>query len=266
MNLKRDIQYVERESGPLALDLYLPDDRPEPTPVVIWIHGGAFRHGSRADVGPARRQVERGYAVASVDYRLSGTATFPAQIRDCKAAVRWVRANAGAYALDADRIAAWGASAGGHLAALVGTTGDDASFGEPDDYPDHSAAVRAVCDYFGPTDFLSMNEAGSEQDHEAPDSPESELIGGPIHEHPDRVERADPATYVDGDEPPFLIVHGSEDPIVPHDQSVSLRDALRDAGSPVSLHTVAGAGHGGFEDPDVDRLVDDFFDEQIGRE
>lgn len=264
--MKRGIKYVERNSGPLALDLYLPADRAEPTPVIVWIHGGAFRHGSRADVGPARRQVERGYAVASIDYRLSGTATFPAQVRDCKVAVRWVRASAEKHGLAPDRIAAWGASAGGHLAALVGTTGDDVAFGDPGPYAEHSAAVQAVCDYFGPTDFLAMNAAGSDQDHEAPDSPESELLGGPIREHPERVERADPATYVDGDEPPFLLVHGSEDPIVPHEQSIYLRTALRDAGSSVRLHTVGGAGHGGFEDSETDRLVDDFLDRHLRRE
>ncbi|GAA0307475.1 hypothetical protein GCM10009066_21430 [Halarchaeum salinum] len=115
----------------------------------------------------------------------------------------------------------------------------------------YSTRVRAVCDYFGPTDFLVMNEQGSEQDHDTPDSLESQLIGGPIQAHPDAVARADLITYIEGDEPPLCIVHGAADPIVPHAQSVHLRDALNDVGVPVSLYTVEGAGHGGFEDPTV---------------
>jgi acetyl esterase/lipase len=259
---EKDIVYVRYGAIEPKLDVYLPETRSGKLPVVMWIHGGGWRQGSK-DKTPAARLTRRGYAVVSVQYRLSGVAKFPAQIHDCKAAVRWVRANAGRYGFDADRIAAWGASAGGHLVALLGTSGDAKEL-EGEGHPGFSSRVQAVVDFFGPTDFLRMNSGfrdGVEGkiDHDAADSPESLLVGGPIGQHRDKVAAANPITYVSRSAPPFLIMHGDRDPLVPLEQSELLRDALQKAGVPVTMQVVKGAGHG-FSGPNIDAAVDEFLD------
>jgi acetyl esterase/lipase len=259
MTVLRDIEYVPGGHERQKLDLYLPRqaDPNGPRPLLVWIHGGAWQAGSK-DRPQALRFVARGYAVASINYRLSQHARFPAQIEDCKAALRWLRANAGPHGYDPNRIGVWGASAGGHLVALLGTTGDVKEF---DVGPNAgvTSRVQAVCDFFGPTDFSKMSSFPSTMKHDAPNSPESRLIGGPIQENPDKVQRANPITYVTKDDPPFLIVHGDKDPLVPHNQSEILYDALKKAGVETTLYTVQGGGHGGFQDPQVDVLVTQFF-------
>ncbi len=253
----RDIPYVTNGHERQTLDLYLPESGTR-LPLIIWIHGGAFRVGSKEQHVPVEYLAE-GYAVASINYRLSQHATFPAQIVDAKAAVRWLRANAKGCRLDADRFAAWGESAGGHLAAMLGTAGGVTEF-EQGEHLDVSSRVQAVVDHFGPTDFLQM-DAHRVPDgmlHDPADSPESQLVGGPIQENRDKATRANPITYVNGDEPPFLIIHGDKDPLVPHHQSELLRAALEKAGTPVSFYIVPGGGHGGFTDPKVRELTKAF--------
>ncbi|MFB6152182.1 MAG: alpha/beta hydrolase fold domain-containing protein [Haloarculaceae archaeon] len=261
MHEHSDLQYAERESGALALDLYVPN-RESAAPLVVSIHGGGWQSGDRTHTGDTLRLVDRGYAIASVSYRLTDAATFPAQVRDCRAAVRWLRAHAGEYGLDSDRVAAWGWSAGAHLAALLGTA-PGADFGGPDVHPDESHRVDAVVDFFGPTDLLAMGDQESDLDHAAADSPEGKLVGGPVPERADRARRASPLTHVDGTEPPFLVVHGSADRVVPREQSDLLVSALADADVPVTYHVVAGGGHGGFDDPGVPALVDGFLDRHV---
>jgi acetyl esterase/lipase len=146
----RDLEYARAGEKSLLLDLYLPEKSRHSLPLIIWIHGGAWTGGDKADC-PARRLLQRGYAVASINYRLSNEAIFPAQIEDCKAAIRWLRAHAKQYGLDADHFGAWGSSAGGHLVALLGTTGDLKQFDKGDNL-DFSSRVQAVCDFYGPTD------------------------------------------------------------------------------------------------------------------
>jgi len=250
--------YAERESGPLKLDLYTPDGE-GPHPLLVRIHGGAWLEGGREWVRDALRQVERGYAVASIDYRLTDVATHPAQIRDCRAAVRWLRANAGTYALDADTVAVTGDSAGGHLACLLGTA-PDAAFGPAEVCPEASHRVDAVVAFYPPTHLPTIHEGQSEVDHAVSDSPESKLVGGPVLENPDVARAASPTTYVDGDEPPFLVVHGGADTVVPVEQSARLVTALAEADRDVTYRVVAGGGHGDFDDPAVRTLVDDFLD------
>ncbi len=203
-------------------------------------------------------------AVASLDYRLSQDARFPAQIEDCKAAVRWLRANAVKYGLDPERFAAWGASAGGHLAAMLGTTGDVKRFDVGENL-DQSSRVQAVVDYFGPTDFLQMDahRLPNGQVHDAADSPESQLIGGPIQENKEKTALASPIVYVSPDDPPFLIVHGDADPLVPHHQSEILAAALAEAGILPDFHTVKGGGHGGFKDPAVPAMTRNFLNKNL---
>ncbi len=219
VNVLRDLAYVPGGHERQKLDLYLPTeaDPNGPRPLLVWVHGGAWLGGSKNPC-PAARFAKEGYAVASVNYRLSQHALFPAQIQDCKAAIRWLRANAGSYGYDPNRIGVWGASAGGHLVALLGTAGDVNEF---DVGPNQSvpSRVQAVCDFFGPTDFTKMSGFWSTMKHDAPDAPESKLIGGPIQENPPKAQKANPITYVTKDDPPFLIVHGDKDPLVPHNQS-----------------------------------------------
>jgi acetyl esterase/lipase len=258
----RDVAYVPGGHERQRLDLYVPAGGAN-LPLIINVHGGAFRMGSKEDGVPVEYLTE-GYAVASINYRLSQHATFPAQIEDCKAAVRWLRANAGEYGLDPDRFAAWGASAGGHLAAMLGTTSDTPEFAVGPNL-DASSRVQAVVDYFGPTDFLQMDahRLPNGQVHDGADSPESRLVGGAIQENRERTVRANPITYVTAGDPPFLICHGDQDPLVPHHQSELLKAALEQAGVPVTFYTVRGAGHGGFNDPKVSELTREFLARQL---
>ncbi len=263
MTVRRDIAYVPGGHERQKLDLYLPQqaDPSGKRPLLVWVHGGAWLGGNKNNP-PALRFVEKGYAVASINYRLSQHALFPAQIEDCKAAIRWLRANAGTYGYDPNRIGVWGASAGGHLVALLGTTGDVKEF---DVGPNAgvSSRVQAVCDFFGPTDFTKMSSFPSAMKHDAPDAPEAKLIGGPVQENKDKVQRANPIAYVTKDDPPFLIVHGDKDPLVPHNQSEILLAALQKVGVEARLYTVTGGGHGGFKDPQVDLLVAEFLQKKL---
>ncbi len=259
----RDLEYANVDGHSLKLDLYLPDPLPdEPLPLVVWIHGGGWRGGSK-DRTRAPETLETEYAVASIDYRLSQDATFPAQIHDCKAAIRWLRAHAMEYGVDPDRIGAWGSSAGGHLVALLGTSGGIEELeGTVGDHLDRSSAVQAVCDFFGPTDLLAMLEQPSLLDHRAPTSPESLLLGGPIAEMQELARLASPIAFVDPSDPPFFIAHGDEDPTVPVEQSVDFHAALLAAGVDSTLRIVEGAKHGGFPD-DVYEAVKVFFDDRL---
>ncbi|MCY3549836.1 MAG: alpha/beta hydrolase [Candidatus Poribacteria bacterium] len=258
----RDIAYVADGHERQKLDLYVPETG-ENLPLIIWIHGGAWRGGDKKNY-IRREYLKAGYAGASLNYRLSQHAIFPAQIEDVKAAVRWLRANAETYRLDPNRFAAWGSSAGGHLVAMLGTAGDVDEF-EVGENLEVSSRVQAVVDYFGPTDFLQM-DAQSLPDglvHDAPDSPESQLVGGPIQEHKDRVAKANPITYVSEDDSPFLIIHGDRDKLVPYQQSVLLKDALEKVGVPVTFYKVEGGGHGWFRDPKVPELTKAFLEQHL---
>jgi acetyl esterase/lipase len=258
----RDLAYVSDGHPRQKLDLYLPPAE-GPLPLIVYIHGGAFRAGDKGE-WPPLEYVAQGYALAAINYRLSQHALFPAQIEDCKAAVRWLRAHAKEYGLDPGRVAAGGTSAGGHLAAMVGTAGSVRDFDVGENL-DQSSRVQAVLDYFGPTDFLQMDahRPPGGMVHDTADSPESQLVGGPIQESPEKVARANPITYVSAEAPPFLIVHGDRDPLVPHHQSELLAAALEEAGVPVTFYTVKGGGHGGFEDPKVDELTREFLERYL---
>jgi acetyl esterase/lipase len=249
---------------PLRLDLHLPAGQP-PFPLVVWVHGGGWSSGTKtlAAGHAALRQRSRGYAVASVEYRLSGEAIFPAQIQDVKSAVRWLRANAARHGLDATRVAAWGSSAGGHLVALLGTS---ASVPALEDLRQGSAGessrVQAVVDWYGPTDFLLQAPA-----HHAATSPESLLLGCDIDDCPDRVALANPITYVDATDPPFLIQHGTRDGTVEPLSSAALHAALLAAGAVSTYVPIEGAGHGGPEFSTAANLalVEAFLDRALRR-
>ena len=267
----RDLDYGGKSNPRQLLDLYLPEQMADkPLPVIVWIHGGAWLGGSKAG-NPAARFARQGYASASINYRLSQEAKFPAQIHDCKAAIRYLRANAKQHNLDPARIAVWGSSAGGHLVALLGTSGNVKELeGDVGGNLDQSSAVQAVVDWFGPTDLTMMGKqatADSTMDHDSPKSPESLLIGGAVQENKEKAARANPITYVvDGRAyPPFLIMHGDKDNLVPHGQSELLHAALKRVGAEVTFRTVEGAGHGGpgFNSPENRKLVDEFIEKHM---
>jgi acetyl esterase/lipase len=261
VSVQRNLVYARVGEKDLLLDLYLPQRAPGPLPLILWVHGGAWRSGNKEN-SPAIRQAGRGYAVASINYRLSQEALFPAQIEDCKAAVRWLRANASQYNLDPDRIGAWGSSAGGHLVALLGASGGVKNLEGNLGNLKYSSRVQAVVDFFGPTDFLQIGKFPSRIAHDAPDSPESQLLGGPAQQNPDKARRANPITYISKDDPPFLIMHGDQDQSVPLNQSELLSEALKKAGVEVTFQVVPGAGHG-FGGPQVNATVDAFFDKHL---
>jgi acetyl esterase/lipase len=241
----RDLEYGRAGAKVLHLDLYLPANSGKPLPLLVWIHGGAWRSGAKdGDVIPMLPLATNGYAMASVEYRLSQEAIFPAQIYDCKAAIRWLRANAAKYNLDPGRFAAMGASAGGHLAALVGASGGVAALeGDVNDLKE-SSRVQAVVDWYGPADLLQIGIPSSDIKHNEPGSPESQLIGGALLEHKDKAAQASPVTYVSKESPPFLIMHGDSDRSVPFNQSELLLAALKKAGVDATLIPEKGIGHG----------------------
>ncbi len=254
----RDVPYVTAGHERQKLDLYVPKAGTN-LPLIVHVHGGAFLAGSKEDDVPTGL-LARGYAVASINYRLSQHAIFPAQIQDCKAAVRWLRAHAAEYRIDAGHFGAVGESAGGHLVAMLGTAGTVPEF-EVGENLNVSSRVQAVADFYGPTDFLQMDRHRTPDGmiHDGPKSPESLLVGGPIQANREKVARANPITYVTAAVPPFLIVHGQRDPAVPFHQSQLLKEALTRVGADVTFYPVAGAGHGGFNDPHVPQLVAEFF-------
>lgn len=267
----RDLEYAKIGDKRLLLDIYVPDttaDSDEPLPLIVWIHGGAWRAGNKKNCPPLRF-TDKGFVAASISYRLSQEAPFPAQIEDCKAAIRWLRANAVKYRIDPDRIGVWGSSAGGHLVALLGTSGDVEQLESEHQHQEQSSRVQAVCDFFGPTDFLRMDAdslPGGPIQHDAADSPESMLVGGPIQENTNKVARANPITYVSPEDPPFLIVHGDKDPLVPWQQSKYLYEAMKKAGlgETTEFQIVKGAKHGFRGNPDVELMVDRFFAKYLG--
>lgn len=259
-----DLDYTHDNHERHTLDLYIPATS-GPYPLIIWIHGGAFRMGSKADRVPLA-MLNQGYAIAAINYRLSHHAIFPAQIEDCKAAVRWLRAHAGTYNFDNTRFVAWGESAGGHLAAMLGTCGHIRDW-DAGAYLDQSSRVQAVIDFFGPTDFLQMDSQRLPHGmtHDNADSPESCLIGGPIQQHREATQRANPITHINGCTPPFLIIHGDADPLVPYGQSQLLVEALQRQAISVTLHTIVGGGHGEFNTPSIPLLIDAFLQRTFSR-
>jgi acetyl esterase/lipase len=265
--MHRDLEYVKGGHERNKLDLYLPAKADGLLPLILWVHGGAWQGGTK-DNPPALPFLSRGYAVASINYRLSQHAQFPAQIEDCKAAIRWLRAHAKTYNLDPDRIGVWGASAGGHLVALLGTTGTIKELEGNGGNGDQSSRVQCVVDWFGPSDLLKMGEQSgpnSQLDHNSPNAPEAKLVGGAVQENKEAAAKASPVTYVDKEAAPFLIMHGDKDRVVPYQQSEELAAALKKAGAPVTLKKIEGAGHGGpeFAQPENRRLIADFFDRHL---
>ncbi|MDG2087391.1 MAG: alpha/beta hydrolase [Arenicellaceae bacterium] len=261
----RDISYVPDGHQNQKLDLFLPESGVS-RPLIIYIHGGGFSRGSKAQQLPPASYLEKGYAVASLNYRLSQDAIFPAALEDVKTAVRWLRANADEYGVDPNRFAAWGQSAGSYFAIMLGVTSGVSEF-EVGENQDVSSAVQVVLDNYGPTDFAQMDahRLPGGQEHNLADSFESQFIGGALQENLEAVARANPITYISEGDAPMLVVHGDADPLVPHHQSEILVEALQAAGVEVEFYTVAGGGHGRFTDPKVGELIAMTLEEYFGQ-
>ena len=248
-----DIPYASLSPSE-KLDIYLPDEGDGPFPVILHIHGGGFEIGDKCDIHVLAylKALKRGYAVVSVNYRLSYEGIFPAGLQDIKAAIRWLRANSQTYHLDGDRIAACGGSAGGNYAAMVCLTAKVTEFDDPSlgnmEFPCH---VQAAVDMFGPTDFLKMDTQLEENGygpggHDTEHSPESRYLGARLSDVPMKVELANPMTYVHEQMPPLLIQHGRLDCMVPVQQSMIFAEKLEEFVSPdrFEFDIVEGAGHG----------------------
>jgi acetyl esterase/lipase len=260
------------------LDIYLPEKGDSPYPVIVAIHGGAFMGCDKADlqVLPMLAGLNRGYVVVSINYRMSSEAKFPALVQDAKAAVRWVRANAKQYKFDPQRIAAWGGSAGGYLSNMLGISAEipeleDLSLGNAD----QPCNVQAVVAWYAPANFLKMDDhlatsgllAPPGFRHNEANSPESLLLGRLITEVPEKVKAANPETYIRPGAPPFLLQHGTKDPVVPVQQSIEFAEKLRPVigEENVTLELLEGAEHADmrFETPENVSRVLDFLDEHL---
>ncbi|MCP4173174.1 MAG: alpha/beta hydrolase fold domain-containing protein, partial [Fuerstiella sp.] len=258
----RDIQYAAPGGHSLTLDVFSPEKRRRPTPVIVFVHGGGWRNGDKkSGEKNAAWLVDDGFAVVSINYRLTDVAQWPAQINDCYEAVRWVRRNAAKYNFDPNRIAAWGTSAGGHLVALMGTR----TCPDPEDV---SSQVQAVCDWFGPSELLTMppnNVGNGRTEEDVANSNGAKLLGATVKNVPQLAQDASALNNVSRNDCPFLIMHGSEDPGVPLSQSRRLHGALNDAGVNSTLHIVKGAGHGGklFQSKQSRGIVKAFFTQQL---
>lgn len=273
-----DLDYADDGMEYHQLDIYLPEITKDSYPAVVLIYGSAW-YGNNlkgADMGTiGSALLDAGYAVITPNHRASSDTTFPGQIHDIKAVIRFIRANCNSYRMDTSFIGITGSSSGGHLSALAGTSGginqhtiDSISMdieGTVGKYSSFSSKVDAVCDWFGPTDFLIMDSCGSTMLHNAPDSPESRLIGGAIQDYDIKCAMADPVTYVDPNDPPFLILHGDADPLVPHCESEILYNALQSAGVESEYVLVPGGQHhtGVVTTAYIAKMVD-FFDEVSG--
>jgi acetyl esterase/lipase len=248
-----DIQYAGL-SDTQKMDIYLPDNGDGPFPVILHLHGGGFAIGDKRDIHilPFFKGLDRGYAIVSINYRLSGEAIFPAGIQDVKAAIRWLRANCSQYHLDGNKIAAWGGSSGGNFAAMICLTDHVIEFDDPKlGNPEYSCNVQAAVDWFGPTDFSKMDEQLKENgfgisDHGQQHSPESRYLGAKLSDVPLKVELANPMTYIHEHMPPILIQHGRLDTMVPVQQSLIFAEKLEKYISPdlFEFDIIEGAGHG----------------------
>jgi acetyl esterase/lipase len=268
--IQADIEYAQVAGTSLRLDLYTPAGATSPLPTLLYLHGGAWALGDKSDMAVERLVplVGHGFAVASANYRLVPSAIHPAQVHDCKAAVRWLRANGAEHGLDPARIAIGGASAGGHLACMVGlTAGDPELEGDVGDHTDVSSEVGAVVAYFPGTDFLLAGGRNPLESQILPPPPVTALLGvDRIDDYPDKARAASPRYRAHAGAPPHMLLHGDRDTMVNHEQSRVLHEALSAAGASSLYLLISGAGHEDpqFVRPAVTAAVAGFLSESLG--
>jgi acetyl esterase/lipase len=262
--LERDVEYARADQHSLLLDLYVPSDQDAP-PLIVWVHGGAWRSGSKMDV-PIRQLVERGFAIASVDYRLSPVARFPAQVHDIKAAIRYLRARQRVHGYDSSRVVIAGSSAGGHLAALVGVSnGVTALEGSVGEHAQASSDVQAIVSFYGASNLQTILSQSTPHGLKVRVPALELLLGGQPDAQAELARLASPVAHVDERDPPLLLIHGDQDPQMPIDQAHELNAAYRKAGRYVALEVVRGGVHGGkgFYEPEMLGRVERFLQTQL---
>jgi len=267
LNVQKDIEYARVGEHRLLLDLYVPANVESP-PLVVWVHGGAWRSGTKKRM-PLGFLVEHGFAVASIDYRLSPVARFPAQVHDCKAAIRFLRSKQSEFGFDGTKVGIAGSSAGGHLAALVGVTNSHNKLeGDIGAALDQSSDVQAIVDYYGPTNFLTILKQSTPHGLGVRIPALQLLIGGQPDDKRDIAQLASPVFHIDAKDPPLLLLHGDQDPQVPINQSHELHGAYKRLSDlEANFEVVHGGAHGGKQFFDIDRkkLVTAFLKRQLGR-
>ena len=262
--IERNIEYGKAGDLPLLLDIARPKEpSAKPLPVIAFIHGGGWRGGEKSGaLGSVIPFVATGnYFGVSIEYRFSNVAIWPAQIHDCKAAIRWIRANAKKYNLDTEKIGVWGGSAGGHLVSMLGVSGGVKELDGCCGSPGLSSRVACVVDFCGPSDFPAIAALKNANGRGAY-GPCCGLIGGPIEEKKEQAKSVSPVTYVAKDAAPFLIVHGTQDNTVPIQQAETLHAALQKVGVPSTLVKIEGGGHG-IGGPEVQQRVQAFFEKHL---
>ncbi len=261
IQLDRDVVFGKGGETDLKLDIAYPKEGDGPFPVVVFIHGGGWVGGNRQSMEKSiETMAGRGYVAATISYRFAPKARFPAQIEDCKAAIRWLRAQAKKYHLNPDRIGVVGSSAGGHLACLLGLTEKKDGLEGKGGNPEQSSQVQAVVSFFGPTDLTRENWSPVVVKNNL-----TPLLGGSLSEKKELYQRASPVTYIHKGAPPFLVFHGDKDTVVPLDQSKQLVEKLQASGVAATLHVVEGEGHGWKGDKLLGSLKQmvDFLDEKL---
>jgi len=260
----RDLEYANVDGLSLALDLYKPEK--QVGPLIVYIHGGAWRSGSKKEM-PLQALVESGSPVASVDYRLSTSARFPAQVHDIKAAIRYLRANAQKLGIDTKQIVVAGSSAGGHLAALVGVTNGNRELeGEVGAFRDQSSAVQGIISFFGGSDLNTILKQSTPHGLSVREPALDLLLGAQPDKVPELARLASPVFHVDKDDPPLLLFHGDQDPQMPINQAHELEGAYEKVGAKVRFKVLHGAGHGGavFYEPEQMATIRQFIKENFG--
>lgn len=260
----RDVEYARLGEQSLKLDVYVPQGKARP-PLVVWVHGGAWRSGSKSNM-PLGKLVEDGYALASVDYRLSTEAKFPAQIHDLKAAIRFLRGHANKWALPAQKIVIAGDSAGAHLAALVGVSNSHAELeGEIGNDRGQKSDVQGIISFYGGANLTTILQQSTPHGLKVRVPALDLLLGGQPDDVPALARLASPVFHVDRNDPPLLLFHGDQDPQMPINQSHELCGAYKKVGAPVQFEVVHGAAHGDAAFYDAERLeiVKDFLRRQF---
>jgi acetyl esterase/lipase len=253
----RDLDYVGTGNKRQMLDLYLPESKTsKPRPLVVYIHGGGWENGSKNQADVLLNLIKgRDFAGASINYRLTDEAVWPAQIHDCKAAIRALRAHAAENQINPDKIAVFGISAGGHLASMLGVTGSAKELeGELGPHLSQSSGVTCVLDFCGPSNFLTFAGEGTIINVDDPKTGLSKLIGGTVKQKPDVARNASPVNHITSDDAPFLIIHGDNDNIVRYAQATEFEAALQKAKIPATLITGTDGGHVFFSAPLFERM------------